>query len=110
MTTPFTRRPYTTPTYVVHITGGNLEDCAIVLTLRQMRNMLNIEEFDEREDSEDETTLTFTLTQEQTAAFKERVPIEVQANVMDSEGYRVASDIGMITLSRQILREVRREQ
>ena len=98
---------FTTPTYIVAITGADLTGCTIVLTLRQGRTSLNVEEFGSVDVTSEQATVEFTLTQVQSARFSEDAPIEVQANVMDTNGYRVASDIATIELKRQILREVR---
>lgn len=100
-------RPYTTPTYLVKISGADLTGCTIVLTLRQGRTSLNVEEFDSVDVTSEYTNVEFTLTQVQSARFSESEPVDVQANVIDSNGYRVASNIGTIELKRQILREVR---
>ena len=98
--------PYTTPTYLARISGADLTGARIVLTLKQGRTALNVEDFDSREDAEDATTVEFTLSQVESARFRDGFPIEVQANAIDSNGYRVASDIGSLHLKRQILREV----
>lgn len=99
--------PFTTPTYVAEIKGANLTDCTIVLTLKQGKREIELTEFDDMEVGEDTTTFEFTLTQEQSGLFNFGLPVEVQANVIDYTGYRVASDIQGFRLDRQLLKEVR---
>ena len=54
----------------------------------------------------DVTTFEFTLTQEQSGLFNFGLPVEVQANVIDHSGYRVASNIDGTYLDRQLNKRV----
>ena len=98
--------PFTTPTYVAEIKGADLTDCTIVLTLKQGKQEVELTEFDNMEVDGDVTTFEFTLTQEQSGLFNFGLPVEVQANVIDHSGYRVASNIDGTYLDRQLNKRV----
>ena len=99
-------RRYTTPTLTFEI-GADLTGCDVWITLRQGRRELTVIEFDAVEVSGGKTYVTLTLTQRQTAAFVMGRPVDVQANIIDSTGHRVASEVRQINVDRQLMeREV----
>lgn len=100
-------RRYTTPTIIVRIEGADLTGCDVYLTFRQGRREVTVTEFEGMEVGENATSLALTLTQLQTAGFDESKPVEVQANVVDYNQYRAASDIKEVTFGRQLLERER---
>ena len=100
-------RRYTTPTLTVQIQGADLTGCDIWLTFRQGRNEISVKEFESVEIGEDATTLTLSLSQIQTAQFETNSHVYVQANVVDPNGYRAATDIGEVAFGRQLLEVVK---
>lgn len=95
-------RRYTTPRILVKISGADLTGCTLYLTFRQGRREVTIKDPDMAVDGTD-TYAEVRLSQLQTAKFREDVPVEVEANVVDSNGYRVASDIKEATFGRNLL-------
>lgn len=95
-------RRFTTPSFEVSI-DADLTGCDVYLTLRQGRRRLDITKFDSVTVNGDVTTLTFTLTQAQSAMFSEKSDVEVQANVKDQAGYRDATDTASFRFGRNIL-------
>ena len=99
-------RRFTTPTITFEV-GADLTGCDAYLTLRQGHRELTITDFDDMSVSEDVTTISITLTQEQSARFADNRPIEAQVNIVDQAGYRVATDVATISIGRQLMeREV----
>lgn len=100
--------PYTTPTYLARISGADLTGARIVLTLKQGRTVLNFtdEDFDSRTDEDGVALVEVTLSQVQSAKFCENIPIKAQVNVIDSNEYRVASDVVSTQLKQQTDRRV----
>lgn len=95
-------RRYTTPRILIKIEGADLTGCTLYLTFRQGRREVTIKDPDMTVDG---TTAyaEVRLSQLQTAKFREDEPVEVEANVIDSNGYRVASDIKETTFGRNLL-------
>ena len=95
-------RRFTTPRFEVDV-GADLTGCDVYITLRQGRREFDITDFDSVEVNDGVTTFAFTLTQAQSAKFAEGRYVEIQANVIDQAGYRVASDIAKIDMGRQLM-------
>ena len=95
-------RGFTTPTIVLEV-GADLTGCDAYLTLRQGYREMTITDFEDVSVSNGVTTLSVTLTQEQSARFADNRPIEAQVNVIDQAGYRVATDIATIAIDRQLM-------
>ena len=84
---------WTTPTYTVLIEGGDLSGCRAMLTLGQdgMRDV-TFDVTDTLTETEDGWEVSLTMTQLQSARFRAGKPIYFQSNVIDSNGYRAATD------------------
>lgn len=95
-------RRYTTPRILVKISGADLTGCTLYLTFRQGRREVTVKDPDMTVDGTD-AYAEVRLSQLQTAKFREDEPVEVEANVVDSNGYRVASDIKEATFGRNLL-------
>ncbi len=100
-------RRYTTPTLTVQIQGADLTGCDIWLTFRQGRKEVTVRDFESVEIGEDATTLAVPLSQIQTARFAVGEEVHVQANVMDQNGYRAATDLATTTFGTQLLEVVK---
>lgn len=85
---------YTTPAYVATIKGADLTNCRVLMTFRQGSSTVTVDVTDtKREVDTDVWAVRATLTQNQTARFKaNKVPLMVQANVIDYNGFRVATE------------------
>ena len=97
-------RRFTTPTITLEV-GADLTGCDAYLTLRQGFETLTIrlDTLDDWTVTSEGATASVTLTQRQSARFGEGKPVEVQANVIDQNGYRAATDIVMAVFDRQLL-------
>ena len=94
---------YTTPTITLTIEDA-LVSGDVFVTFEQGRNRLTIEDAEVTLGNSD-STITLTLTQEQTAMFKTGFPISVQVNWIDG-GVRTATDIATISALDNLLDEV----
>ena len=101
---------YTTPTLTLIVRGVDLSGAdAVVVSLRQrMRGRTNAHEVDvdatATYDGTD-STLTVTLTQEQTAGFIADQPVSVQVNWTE-DGGRMATKIALVPWGENLLDEV----
>lgn len=99
---------YTTPALPLEIEGIDLtqqQDVYVSIVqggkeLRKSGNALTIS-FDG-----ESTTIVVTLSQEETASFKERLSVAVQVNWINSAGQRDATDIAALDVTRNLLDEV----
>ena len=101
---------YTTPTLTLIVRGVDLSGAdAVVVSLRQrMRGRTNAHEVDvdatATYDGTD-STLTVTLTQEQTAGFVADQPVSVQVNWTEDDT-RMATTIALVPWGAHLLDEV----
>lgn len=102
-------RRFTTPTLAVTIGGADLTGCDAWLTLRQgdASLTLRLDGSDGWSVGEGSATGSVTLTQEQTALFVADRDVEVQANVIDANGYRWATEVATCRFGRNLLEVVR---
>lgn len=98
-------RRYTTPTIELIIGGADLTGCDVLLTLRQggKRLTVRVDESDDWTVGDGSASGSVTLTQEQTASFDEGEDVEVQANVIDPNGNRFATEIVRCRFGRNLL-------
>ena len=94
--------PYGTPTYVLRVRGVDTSLMRVRVKLTQGAACLRLsgEELDITRDG-DVTNIAFTLSQEQSGMFGYGSPIEVQANLVDSNDFRVTTSVGHIKFTRQ---------
>ena len=102
---------YDTPTYNVTITGGDFTDCDIYITFRQGRSrelVFGPDDFDyiDIDVENQKAQVGCTFSQEQSSIFRADSKIEFQVTVVDSEDYRVTSDIYVTSFGRQLRQEV----
>lgn len=104
-------RRYTTPTHDLVVEGIDLTGMDVWVTYRQDGRRLvkmgpdELESVTYDEDA-DESTITVSLTQLQTAQFAVGKRAKVQVNFIDSEDRRNATVIKEITISENLLDEV----
>lgn len=100
-------RRYTTPTFVLKV-DEKIDDFDIHVTFKQTRTVLTFtkDEIDSIQWDGEYTRLAVTFTQKQSSLFKENVPVEIQVNVMDDNGYRVATGIVNCNFGKNLLEEV----
>ena len=97
-------RRYTTPTIELTVEGHDLTASDVYVTMRQQGRELTIEDADVALDGED-TVITFALTQEQSATFREgRAKVEV--NWVDADGFRNATAIEEMSVTPNLLNQV----
>ena len=95
-------RKWTTPTQLCKLsTAADLEGCTVYVTLSQ--GAVEITKTVELTATTGGYTFEVTLAQEESGRFSAAYPIEVQANVVDSNGFRCASDIKEAAIGRNIL-------
>lgn len=98
-------RRYTTPTITLTLTGADLTNCRIWVTLAQMHRKAEFtrDDFDSIEQQPDDSwVITITLTQEQSASYANDLPVDVQVNILDVTGHRYASNIGQVRFGRNL--------
>ena len=95
-------RRYTTPRILIKIEGADLTGCDVYVTFRQGRREHTVKNPPMQIEGSD-TYLEVRLTQLQSARFKHDKPVEVEANVVDSNSYRAATNIVETSLDRQLL-------
>lgn len=97
-------RRYTTPTIELTVEGHDLTASDVYVTMRQQGRELTVEDADVTLDGGD-TVITFSLTQEQSATFREgRARVEV--NWVDADGFRNATSIGELAVTPNLLNRV----
>lgn len=96
----------TTPSYLLRIVGDDISEFKIVVTIEQEGRLFNLtgDRLDVNFDDETgDTLILFTLTQEETLNFKTG-SAAVQVRAINTDGYAVASNDGVISI-RKILYE-----
>lgn len=96
----------TTPSYLLRIVGDDISEFKIVVTIEQEGKLFNLtgDRLDVSFDDETgDTLILFTLTQEETLNFKTG-SASVQVRAINTDGYAVASNDGVISI-RKILYE-----
>lgn len=83
---------FTTPTVPVIITGPDLSGCDVLITFKQ-GIMSTTFKNPESERLDGKTVYYCEFTQAQSARFSHKRPVRVQANVVDSNGYRARTNI-----------------
>lgn len=88
-------RRFTTPTISLSVAGADLSGAQAWVTFAQGEQVLTLrlDTIEGWHADAEGATVTLTLTQEQTAMFAADRDVEVQANVVDANGYRFATDI-----------------
>lgn len=94
-------RRYTTPTMELVVQGIDLTASDVYVTMRQQGRELTIENADVALDGED-TIITFSLTQEQSATFREG-RARLQVNWLDADGRRNATNIAAVEVAGNLL-------
>lgn len=105
---------YTTPILPLEVEGIDLTDNQdVYVTLVQKLGQKSVEltksgsDLTIQYDAEtDISTITFTLTQEETAAFSLNVAVDVQVNFINASGVRDATNIATLPVLRNLLDEV----
>lgn len=97
---------WTTPTLPILIKGGNILDdnCRVFITIGQGKNILTLEPISATS-TETGVLVEIHFTQIQSGGFSPGIA-NVQANVIDSNGYRAASLYETINLGSNLLKEV----
>lgn len=98
-------RVWTTPTTVVTLeTSSDLTACEVYVTFsqgdRELTRLMDVEAV------EGGYRFEFTMTQLESGGMKPGKPIEVQVNAVDSNGYRVPSDIAEYRMGRNLCKGV----
>ena len=94
-------RTWTTPTVGVTLeTDADLTACRVYATFRQGDRKLTREV--DAEPTEGGYRYELPLTQVQSGGFKPSLPIELQTNVVDSNGYRAAANISEFRMGRNL--------
>lgn len=98
---------YTTPTITLTVGGDISEADQVWVTLRQASKMVTVEKDDLTISYADEaSTISFTLSQQQSAVFSARSSVQVQVNWMVGST-RIATEIGLIRPLENLLSEVK---
>lgn len=85
---------YTTPTITVKIRGADLANCRVWVTFSQGRlNCVTKEVTDLKEEDDGNWKFDIPLTQCETSKFQSGLPVKVQANIVDRNGFRAATNI-----------------
>lgn len=94
----------TTPTYMLTISGYDLTEMTVYVTVRGAFGKLITKTDDELSISADETgsTIAFRLTQAETLELNTG-RAEVQVRFIDAQGVALATDIGEIAVERVLL-------
>lgn len=95
-------RRYTTPRIIIKVEGVDLTGCDVYITLRQGLREHTVKNPPMLVDGTD-AYLEVRLTQLQSARFRHDKPVEVEANVVDFNGYRAATNIAETSIDRQLL-------
>ena len=101
---------YTTPTLQLTVEGVDLQNCDVMLTLRQGRRILNVRHtaFERFVIDGDTAEIDVTLTQQQSGMFREGESVEVQLNYIDENGYRGDTSIATTSFGRNLHESVMR--
>ena len=102
---------YTTPTISLTVEGVDISSDDVYVTLEQGSHELTKYGDDliistETHGQQTDTTIVFTLTQEESASFKINGQVSIQVNFIDSSGVRSATEIKNIGVMRNLLDEV----
>ena len=97
-------RRFTTPTHRLRVKAVDLTGCDVLVTYRQREISVNITNPAMEYDGTD-TVLSVPMTQLQTGGFING-RAEVQVNVIDSNGYRAATNIREFALRNNLLDKV----
>jgi hypothetical protein len=95
-------RRYTTPRLLIKVSGADLTGCDVYVTFRQGRREHTVKNPPMQVDGTD-AYMEVRLTQMQSARFRHDRPVEVEANVVDFNGYRAATNIAETSFDRQLL-------
>lgn len=98
----------TTPDYVLSISGYDLTDQSLYVTIAQYANKITLtgERLTVTYDSETNiTSIVFSLTQEETLAFKSG-NVEVQIRFIDADGVAQATEIKLLPVLPVLFEEV----
>lgn len=95
---------YTTPTITLTV-NADLTGTDVYVNIAQGRKEI-VKKNPGMTVSEGETTLTVPLTQEETAAFSDSSPVEIQVNFISGGGIRNATTIATVQTFRNLLDEV----
>lgn len=95
-------RRYTTPRIIIKVEGADLTGCDVYITFRQGLREHTVKNPPMELDGTD-AYLEVRLTQMQSARFRHDRPVKVEANVIDYNGYRAATDIVETSIDRQLL-------
>lgn len=101
-------RPYTTPTLTCTVSGYDLTDFDVYVTIKQASVVITKSGDDlevSYDSDEDVSTIEVSLEQADTALFVAGKDASVQANWISSDGTRVATRIKPITIETNLLNE-----
>lgn len=96
---------YTTPTYELVVEGIDITAETVYVTFRQHGTLVTIEG-PSMELDEGDTVITCSLTQQQSASFRDGT-MEVQVNWIDAHGDRGATLVKQVPVEVQLLEEVK---
>ena len=98
---------YTTPSISLTVEGVDLSDQDVYVSLEQGTHELTKSGSDLIVDAdENDTIITFTLTQEESASFNFGKSVSIQVNWISQDGVRDATEIKTIGVMRNLLDEV----
>ena len=99
----------TTPTISIKVDGVNLSEFEEIVLILEQSPFGTIKKKKSNGDiiiGDDESTLSCSLSQEETRKFKESVPLEMQLRVKDSVGNVSASNIIKVKIEKSLSLEV----
>lgn len=102
---------YTTPTISLTVEKADLTGKDVYVSLEQGSMILTKSGSDltvtvTTVDEQPMTTISFTMTQEESATFNENKSVSVQVNFISADGVRAATGIKTIKVMRNLLNEV----
>lgn len=99
----------TTPTISIKVDNVNLNEFMEIILVLEQGSFCTIKKKKSNGDiiiSDDESTLSVILSQEETRKFKESMPLEMQLRVKDSFGNVSASNIVKVNIEKSLSLEV----
>lgn len=101
---PITR--FTTPPITVLVKGQDITTYDVYLTLKQLDTEITLSGASlSMTATDDDTEITFSLTQEQAGQFSPKLPASIQVNWMDG-GLRYATEMVKVRVFENLLDEV----
>lgn len=98
---------YTTPTITLTVEGVDLTSADVYVSMEQgSLKFVKSGDAITKTYNDPDTTITVTLTQEESAKFVEKQAVSVQINWIEADGKRSATQVKGISVARNLLDEV----